>query len=279
MIPDLPKLAFIRIDDVVFHEYHDDTRTQPLIERIRESGLFRNPPIATPLHDDTSRYMLLDGANRVSALRDMGFPDVLVQVVEAETPGLKLENWNHVLWEMEPARLLTSIRDIPNINLLPTEECDVVEPNLWGDCGLALVQVNNGHIYTTCTPETELVRRVHLLNEIVDCYKDRAHLDRTGVRCIDDLRPLYPHLCGLIVFPLFDIQSIMRLAAQGFLLPAGITRFTVSPRALHINYPLYELAADRSLEEKNAALSEWVQKRIARRGVRYYEEATFLFDE
>jgi len=53
----------------------------------------------------------------------------------------------------------------------------------------------------------------------------------------------------------------------------------VSPRALHLNYPLEELAADRPLEEKNEALQRWIQERIARKGVRYYAEATVLFDE
>jgi len=48
---------------------------------------------------------------------------------------------------------------------------------------------------------------------------------------------------------------------------------------LHVNYPLAALAADEPLEEKNAALQGWLKERIERKGVRYYSEATFLFDE
>jgi len=82
-----------------------------------------------------------------------------------------------------------------------------------------------------------------------------------------------------VIFPRFDIDHVMQLAGAGYLLPTGVTRFTVSPRALHINYPLSELQVDKPLEEKNAALQAWMQERLARKGVRYYAEATYLFDE
>lgn len=279
MIPNLPDLQFLKLEDIFIHEHHDIQRTPPLIERIRESGLFRNPPIVSPLLDRTRRYIVLDGANRITALKEMGFPDVLVQVVQPDDPGLKLENWNHVLWDMTTKNFLTGIRDISNINLIPTPDNEMTEPNLWTDCGLALLQVLKGNIYTICTPAEDLETRVSLLNAIVDSYKEKAHIDRTSMRNVNLLEDVYPDFCGLVIFPQFQINEVMSLAGAGCLLPAGITRFTISPRALHVNYPLYELAADKSLEEKNAALQEWVQKKLARKGVRYYAEATFLFDE
>ncbi len=63
------------------------------------------------------------------------------------------------------------------------------------------------------------------------------------------------------------------------LAPPGITRFTISPRALRVNYPLADLSADSSLEAKNEALQRWINERMARKGVRYYAEATVLYDE
>jgi L-serine kinase (ATP) / ParB family transcriptional regulator, heme-responsive regulator len=277
MIPELPDLKFLRIDSVIIHEWHDEQRTPPLIEKIREGGLFRNPPIVTPLQDDSGRYMVLDGANRVTALRSMGFPDVLVQVVEPKHPGLRLENWNHVLWEMDSKVLLSDIRSVQDVNPVVMEEQG--QPNIMDDCGLALVQIPRGKKFTLCTNTEELVVKVALLNAIVDCYKDRCKLDRTMARDIHELEDVYPDLSGLIIFPQFKIQDVLVLAGQGYLLPTGITRFTVSPRALHVNYPLYELAADKPLEEKNEALQRWVQMRINKKGVRYYAEPTFLYDE
>jgi hypothetical protein len=71
----------------------------------------------------------------------------------------------------------------------------------------------------------------------------------------------------------------MQLCGEGYMLPSGITRFSVAPRALHVNYPLEELKADKPLEEKNEVLRRWLLDRIAHKGVRYYSEPTVLFDE
>ena len=73
-----------------------------------------------------------------------------------------------------------------------------------------------------------------------------------------------------------DPELLKHQAWLGYLQPVGLV---VSPRALHLNYPLAELAADKPLEQKNAELQAFIQERIAKKGVRYYAEATFLFDE
>ena len=104
-------------------------------------------------------------------------------------------------------------------------------------------------------------------------------MDRTNLRDIHTLSVLYPQLTGLIIFPGFRIEEVLYLAGAGHLLPTGSTRFIISPRALHVNYPLSELGADTSLEEKNANLNQWLQDRLTDKKVRYYQEATFLFDE
>jgi hypothetical protein len=278
VLENLPRLAFLPVECLIIHEWHDSQRTPPLIERIRTSGVFRNPPIVCPLADGSNRYMVLDGANRTTAVRQMNFPHILVQIVKPDDPGLNLENWNHVIWGLSPLYFLVGIRDLPEVNLVPSDNGAEV-PDLWGDCGLAVVQLPGGKLYTVCTSSGKLVKRIALLNAIVDSYKNRAFLDRTHEQRVDRFERIHPDLTGLVVFPQLDLRHVLRLAGEGYLLPAGITRFTVSPRALHLNYPLEELSGDKPVEEKNAALQRWLQDRIARKGVRYYAEATVLFDE
>jgi hypothetical protein len=79
--------------------------------------------------------------------------------------------------------------------------------------------------------------------------------------------------------PSFSVQDVLRLAGEGYLLPTGITHFTISPRALHLNYPLSQLSSHQPVEDKNTALQKWIQDRLNHIGIRYYAEATFLFDE
>jgi len=278
MHTNLPKLTFLPVTDLITHERHDDQRTRPLIIRIRNSGVFRNPPIVSPLHDGSGRYMVLDGANRVTALREMDFPHVLVQVVDPDDPGLNLQNWNHVVWELNPQRFLNGIRAISEIRLSPTHE-EITEPSLEGDCHLALIRSCKGHAYTICTQADNLEIRVELLNRIVDSYKERSRLDRTSSQDVEKLAQIYPQLSGVVIFPPFKIQDVLRLAGEGYMLPSGITRFTIAPRVLHLNYPLEELQADRPIARKNEDLNRWLQERLEKKNVRYYAEPTFLFDE
>jgi hypothetical protein len=110
-------------------------------------------------------------------------------------------------------------------------------------------------------------------------YKTRASLDRTSQTLVDTFKSVYPDLNALVIFPSFRIKTVLKLAGQNILLPTGITRFTASPRALHLNYPLHELSSGKPISYKEAYLKQWIQDRIKNKGVRHYAEATFLFDE
>ncbi len=277
-MPDFPVLAFLPIDRLRIHESHDDQRTRPLIMRIRASGVFRNPPVVAPLEDGSDGYMVLDGANRVTALQEMGYPHCLLQVVQPDDAGVELQCWNHVVWELSPQRFLDGIRGLDGIELIHDPDRNIL-PSLSADCGLAMVQLPSGENFAVCCNAKSMKERVDLLNSIVRSYITRARLDRTSLQDVQPMLDIYPSMSGLVIFPAFDIHDLLYLASESYLLPAGVTRFMISPRALHLNYPLDELAADKPLEEKNRALQKWIQDRIAHKNVRYYAEPTYLFDE
>jgi len=278
MFQELPRLAFIPVKNLVVHETHDAWRTLPLIRRIQSSGVFRNPPIVTPLPDSTGRYMVLDGANRTAALKELGAPHALVQITQPDDPGLNLLNWNHVIWEMDSTRLVEGMGSIPGTELVPVEDPGT-QPGLMDARGPVIVQLPDDIAYIVLTPQRNVFERVGLLNAIVDSYRDNARFDRTTAQNIKPLKQIYPQLGGLVIFPHFNISDLLMLAGRGCLLPTGITRFVISPRVLHLNYPLEELAADKPLSIKNQELRRWIQDRLAHKHVRYYAESTFLFDE
>lgn len=278
MVHKLPHLTFVPLDQVLIHEQHDNSRTRPLVIRIRTSGIFRNPPIVTPLQDGSNSYMVLDGANRTMALRALGFPHVLVQVVEPDDPGLSLQTWNHIVWEMNARRFMDNLASIPGLDIQPVP-FNNIQPSLYETSKLVLVRLADGATYSICTRAKALEERVQFLNQIVNSYQESARLDRTNTQDVHTLSHIYPLFCGLIIFPQIRILDIMHLAAAGYLLPSGITRVTISPRALHVDYPLSELESGDSLDKKNARLDHWLKDLLARKGVRYYAEATYLFDE
>lgn len=278
MIPDIPLLAILPVNKLLTHETHDQQRIPQLLEHIRESGLLRNPPIVTPLRDRTGRFMILDGAHRVLALDELRLPHILAQVVEPDDPGLDLNPWNHVVWELDPNDFMEGFRNIVDLRIIRYSDQSSFDEPL-NKQPLALIHLANHETYSAFPPTYDLETRLAFLHTIVDSYKNRANLDRTSLQNIDALSKIYPHLSGLVMLPRFRIEEILCIVGEGYLLPAGSTHFTISPRVLHVNYPIDELASDKSLEEKDNNLQKWLQERIAKKGVRHYAEATILFDE
>jgi len=141
------------------------------------------------------------------------------------------------------------------------------------------IRLPDGKFYLLVETPSDLATHINTLHEIVNAYKTRASLDRTSQTLVDSFKKMYPDLAALVIFPRFKINTILKLAAQKIVLPTGITRFTVSPRVLHLNYPLHELSSGKPIEYKEEYLKEWVGERVKKKGVRLYTEATFLFDE
>jgi hypothetical protein len=279
MASNLPTLRIVPSPALVPHEWHDDQRSKPLIERLRASGVLRNPPIVTPLADGSGRYMVLDGANRTSALNHMGIPHALVQVVEADDPGLDLHTWNHVLWDWDAAEFLGALRQMPDVKLKDIDPTVKRPQSRWPVKTLVWVQTPDNKAYIARSLPGDLASRARSLNKIAESYAKKASLDRTTAQQVSEVNGKYETLTAIVVYPPFTPQEVLQLCAQGVLLPPGITRFTVSPRALRVNYPLDELSSNKSIEEKNRALERWANERVARKGVRYYAEPTVLYDE
>ena len=279
MAKKIPKLRILPLSDLVPHERHDAQRAQPLAGRLKASGMLRNPPVVTPLKDGSGRYVVLDGANRVAAFKQLGLAHILVQVIASGKKGLKLKKWNHVLWGWEPKALLAAVGQIPDIRL------QEVDPELrrsqsdWPAKTLVWLQTVDGQAHVVRSLASDLSSQVHELARIAQTYVDAAHVDRTTAQRVSELGGIYEGLTAIVVYPPFTVEQVLKLCAQGVLLPSGVTRFTIKPRALRVNYPLDALSADEDLDAKNEALKAWISARMARKGVRYYAEPTVLYDE
>jgi hypothetical protein len=276
MFPNLPQLKILPVPALLLHEDHDRQRTLPLVEKLRVQGILRNPPIVMPLEDGSGRYMVLDGANRVTALQEMEFPHIVAQVAKPDDPDVQLMTWNHVVWGMSTRDLLAHIRDVVGIKIKPLNRKSTVDTA--PDCMPVHVQLADGRAYLACATG-DLMQQVTYLHGVVDSYKDCAFLDRTSQTEIEFFKDVHADLTALFIFPNLSVSTVLDLVAQGYLLPSGITRFTVSPRALHLNYPLHELSSAKPVEYKEAYLNHWIQEHIKQKSVRFYAEATLLFDE
>jgi hypothetical protein len=276
MIPNIPNLRILPIESLILHEDHDMQRSLPLVEKLRANGIIRNPPIVMPLNDNSDRYMVLDGANRVTSLIEMEFPHIVAQVVKPDDQHVNLQTWNHVVWGMSARTLMASLRKVKGIELIKVNTSRSLDAPKYLPMQ---VRFANGNFYIIKETPSDLATHIQTLHSIVNTYKTRASLDRTSQTLIDTFKKVYPDLTALFIYPSFKIKTVLKLAGQNIVLPTGITRFTVSPRALHLNYPLHELSSGKPIEYKEEYLNHWIQERVKNKGVRLYSEATFLFDE
>jgi hypothetical protein len=273
----LPDLRIVSTEQLVLHETLDRHRLEPMIELLQSDSRLRNPPIVAPL-PDTSNFMVLDGANRVTALTRMDYPHILVQVVDYEEDGVDLRVWYHVVCGVDQPCLQDLLTEVGGLN---TTVADLFTAR----AALARREIS---AYLVC-PDGRVIMlqsseapggHTALLNALVDIYRGQARIYRTDTDLLDQVLPFYEQVAAIVVFPRYRPVEIMALAREGRFLPTGITRHVIPGRALHVNLPLSVLADTRqSLGEKNRWLQQWLRERLASRGVRYYQESTFLFDE
>jgi len=272
-----PDLRIVPIAALIEHEFNDAQRTAPLARRLEAEGLLKNPPIVTQLADEP-RYVVLDGANRTTALHALGYPACLVQVVIYEEPFVTLSTWHHVVTGLSVDNYLGAMQAVAGLDMAPLDL-------LHAQAGLARRELlayticGDGRVFAARVQTHDLHERNTLLNAMVDTYKDRGRLYRAAADHLPEARRLYPDLTGLVIFPRYEAAEVLSLARDGELLPTGLTRHLIQGRALRTNYPLAELSAPNSIEEKNQRLRDWMKARLAAKEMRFYGEATFLFDE
>lgn len=90
-----PNLKIVRTDQMVLHEEVDQRRIDGLKRRLKKERCLHNPVAVTPL--GKNKFLVLDGANRVSAFRQLQIPHLVAQVLEYEPPRVELLTWNHLI--------------------------------------------------------------------------------------------------------------------------------------------------------------------------------------
>lgn len=277
----LPDLRFVPVESLLPHERHDEQRMQPLVRKIREQAVLKNPPVVSSLGVEpggAERYVVLDGANRTTAARAAGFPHMLVQVVRYEEPHVKLSTWSHALGDSSREDFEQTLRRVPGLEVREDSRLNA-RAKLARREAIACVTFVDGRA-DTLTGTGDLGERNAQLNALVDTYRDRKRFVRVATDSLEETRERHPDATALVLFPHFEPSEVLELATSGGRLPAGITRHLIRWRALRVNLPIDRLAdSTHTVDEKNHWLEGWIREKLSTRQVRYYEEPTVLFDE
>ncbi len=265
-------LRVVPLERVLPHEHFDPLRVADLAARLQQETTLVNPPVVVQ-HKDA--YVVLDGATRVTAFKQLGYPHIVVQLIDPRAGTLELHTWYHAVHGISTDELLDHLNRLAQCRIMPAPR-DSLQPAL--DAGEAIASL--------LTPEGEgyLVRHqdaepLDALNALVKSYAGMGQITRTLNTDPALLRTEVPGMAALVIFPQFTLEEVLEAAVAGRLFPAGITRFVIPGRVLRLHADLDRLRAQESLEQKNAWLNELLAEKLARRGVRYYQEPVVLLDE
>lgn len=247
-----PDLRVVPLDTVWVHEDWDRSRFVALRDSIEEDGVLQNPVVvtsATPGVAGGRRFVHLDGANRIAALRSLGCAHVVIQVVDLRhAQEVRLSTWAH-LTSVKPVDFLKHLKGLPEVDLQPLSQESFAAQH---PAATAFIFFKRG-AYQLSLRSPTVMSRIAVLRATISFYGRRIE------RCQMPLRP-EPHVVAkrlatsapdkldhiLITFVPLVVSDFLELASQGVQVPPGVSRFVLCRgRALGVNAPLSILRSDR----------------------------------
>jgi hypothetical protein len=273
---DLPDLRMLPAGKLIPHEDCDPRRVDRLSQRLQEEGILKNPPIVAAI-PDSDRFVVLDGANRALAFKNLGISHIVAQLVSYQDVGVELDTWYHVVAGMKIAEFETALTKVTGLHLQDSslEEARFALKN--HQAAAYIIRAEGLRIVSNTS--SSLKHDTRLLNGLVSAYKGKANIYRASNDIWEKQEPYYPDITALVIFPRLTPEDIIQAAQSGEVIPTGITRHIIPHRALNINIPLEVLAADWPQERKDEWLHGWLMERMAANAIRFYSESTFSFNE
>jgi hypothetical protein len=274
---ELPEIKVIPIKDLMLHETEDPKRTKRLEERIMSDGFLKNPVVVGRVRRDDSKFLLLDGVHRVSALRNLGFSDVVAQVVDYFDKDVKIDTWCHLIIDANAQDLLARIREIKNVGLAKTSR-ERAAQLLQRKKIVCCLLFKNKDVFAVRS-KNDLRTRVSKLGEVVNVYCGSSTVKRGSEMETTFLLREHETAVAVMVIPVYAKKEIMRLAFDEIRLPPGVTRHIIPLRVLGFHVDLGLLKVDMSIEEKNRLVQQMFSYRVANGKTRFYRESVLIFDD
>ena len=274
-----PRLALVPSSAIRFHERPERRRTVRLTERLRNEAFLRNPPIVAEMGDE--RFLLLDGANRVSAFMELGLSHVPAQVVDYADPAIELRGWHHLLLDPSALDLKRAYDAIDGVDLRPLDAAALGRALEFRQIYAAWVEhdAQAWGLFPTGPPPT-LEQRMRVLVEVIACYEHDSPLERIKLANYDELPAVVERQTfELCLFPTLTKEELLHLVRAEQMIPTGITRHLIPGRVLGLNIDLAFLAELGTEEAKRAHFQSHIEALELGGRIRYYEEAVFVMNE
>jgi hypothetical protein len=274
---DLSQLKITSLKNLIPHELADFKRIEFLSKKIAQDGQLRNPIVVGKLQEG-NRFLILDGTTRASALKILNFPDALVQVVDFQSPEVKLETWRHLILGTNKEEIVEEAKRL-NLNVTSTNRSGAMSVlNDKNVVSCFLFDEENSLVITDGGSDLEVqIRELKRLLSV--CYRKSRVYCADDEECFNLAKQVHNGEAVAHLLPTFSKEEIKSMALRGILLPIGVTRFIIPKRILRVDLSNEVLASSVSLEEKNLFLSELIKYRLENKKIRLYQEPILFLNE
>jgi hypothetical protein len=278
-IEGVPDLRLVEPERIRFHEHPERNRTLRLVERLREERTLRNPPIVARL--DQRHHVLLDGANRVSALVELGYSHVPVQVIDYARGEVQLKGWHHLLLEGAKLDLRERLASLDGARLVRAAVEDVAGLLALRQVFAVLVdETGAAWALRPATDRVELREWMAVIEGVVAAYEGRTRLERIKLAEYAELPEVFRTVeHQLVLYPTITKAELLDLVSESLRIPTGLTRHLIPGRALGLHLPLAFLREPWSAERKAEHFHGVVDDLEMRGRIRFYEESVFVMNE
>ena len=277
----MPDLQLVPTGRIRFHEHPERRRTLRLVERIRKEEILRNPPIVAGMGNGD--FLLLDGANRVSAFSDLEFSHIPVQVVDYAHDEIELKGWHHLLVSGSALNLRSVYKELDGVGLKAVEQAELA--GLLKERAVYAVLVDETATCWALLPggeraKIEMHERISILEQVIAAYEGQSRLERIKLADFSQLpEVLHTVEHQLCLFPVLEKPELLQLAAEGVMIPTGITRHLIPGRALGLNIELGFIRNLKTDAEKIRHFEDYVAGLEMEGRIRFYEESVFVMNE
>jgi hypothetical protein len=228
-------------------------------------------------------YLLLDGANRVSAFLELGYSHIAVQVVDYGDPSVQLKGWHHLLLDGGSLALRAAYAALPGVELRPVSRAQLAHLLELRQVCAVLVENERawwGLFPAPPTAEIEAHARIRVLEGVVGAYEGQSRLERIKLADYEQLPQVVQGVQHQVcLFPVLRKEELLRMAAEGVMIPTGLTRHIIPGRALGINLELGFIREDAPESAKLAHFQAFVDGLSMAGRIRFYEESVFIMNE
>ena len=267
------RLKLVPIKNLLVYEDFDPNRTKKIIYSISASKTFFNP-ITVGYIGESDKYLVIDGVNRLEALRKLKASYVFVQIVNYLDPDeVELRGNEHYL-NCLPSKF-KNLASKTGISIKNTKELSSSMKGIERDCILATIYMDNNTYFLDSKGSLDLDRKTDQLNRFVNSYKKHLNICRKSE--VGDVSQNYPIS---IKFNKFTTSDIIEIAYKNLHLESGITWHLINNHVVHFKVPASVLINGFDNEKKAAAyMKKIIKEKTNNLSIRRYLYNVYICDE